>query len=50
MMTFLNIFEIIHMSKSMDSEQVKYDKLNTDVSEETIKDVYRKVISKKNTS
>ena len=30
------------MSKSMDSEEVKYDKIDTDVSEETIKDVYRK--------
>jgi len=29
-----------------DSEQVKYDKLDTDVSEETIKDVYRKVAAK----
>ncbi len=34
------------MSKSMDSEEVKYDKLDTDVSEETIKDVYRKVAAK----
>ena len=29
-----------------DSEKVKYDKLDTDVSEETIKDVYRKVAAK----
>ena len=29
-----------------DSEQVKYDKLDTDVSEDTIKDVYRKVAAK----
>ena len=34
------------MSKSMDSEEVKYDKIDTDVSEETIKDVYRKVAAK----
>ena len=34
------------MSKSMNSEEVKYDKLDTDVSEETIKDVYRKVAAK----
>ena len=31
---------------STDSEKVKYDKLDTDVSEETIKDVYRKVAAK----
>ena len=31
---------------SSDSEQVKYDKLNTDVDEETIKDIYRKVAAK----
>ena len=34
------------MSKSMDSEEVKYDKIDTDVNEETIKDVYRKVAAK----
>ena len=34
------------MSKSMDSEEVKFDKLDTDVSDETIKDVYRKVAAK----
>ena len=34
------------MSKSMDSEEVKYDKIDTDVSEETIKDVYLKVAAK----
>ena len=34
------------ISKSMDSEEVKFDKLDTDVSEETIKDVYRKVAAK----
>ena len=34
------------MSKSMDSEEVKYDKIDTDVDEETIKDVYRKVAAK----
>ena len=31
---------------STDSEKVKYDKIDTDVSEETIKDVYRKVAAK----
>ena len=30
----------------LDSEQVKYDKLDTDVDENTIKDVYRKVAAK----
>ena len=30
----------------LDSEQVKYDKLDTDVDDETIKDVYRKVAAK----
>jgi len=34
------------ISKSMDSEEVKYDKLDTDVDDETIKDVYRKVAAK----
>ena len=34
------------MSKSMDSEEVKFDKIDTDVDEETIKDVYRKVAAK----
>ena len=34
------------MSKSMDSEEVKFDKIDTDVNEETIKDVYRKVAAK----
>ena len=29
-----------------DSEQIKYDKLDTDVNDETIKDVYRKVAAK----
>ena len=29
-----------------DSEKVKYDKLDTDVSENTIKDIYRKVAAK----
>ena len=34
------------ISKSMDSEEVKFDKLDTDVDDETIKDVYRKVAAK----
>ena len=31
---------------STDSEKVKYDKIDTDVSDETMKDVYRKVAAK----
>jgi hypothetical protein len=34
------------VTTSPDSEQIKYDKIDTDVSEETIKDVYRKVAAK----
>ena len=34
------------ISAPIDSEEVKYDKLDTDVDDETIKDVYRKVAAK----
>lgn len=38
--------EDTEISAPSDSEEVKYDKLDTDVDDETIKDVYRKVAAK----